>query len=51
MVVEIEETEAAADGTAGSSLGLGNQKGNGSVCPFLHDLNHVVSVELAERIK
>ena len=29
---------------------LRTQKGNGSVCPFLHDLNHVVSVELAERI-
>jgi hypothetical protein len=51
MVVEIEEAEAAADGTAGNFLGLRNQKGNGSACPFLHDLNHVVSVKLAERIK
>jgi hypothetical protein len=51
MVVEIEETEAAADGTAGSFLGLAYPKGNGSVCPFLHDLNHVVSVKLAERMK
>jgi hypothetical protein len=51
MVVEIEETEATADGTAGSFSVLRTQKGNGSVCPFLHDLNHVVSVELAEGIK
>jgi hypothetical protein len=40
VVVEIEETEAAADAIAGSFLFLTSQKnGNGSGCHFFQDVN------------
>jgi hypothetical protein len=39
VVIEIEETEAAADGAAGSFLGLAKPKGQQVGLPFF-DLNH-----------
>ena len=50
VVVEIEETEAAADAIAGSFLSLTSQKsGNGSGCHFFQDVSratHYLSFSL-----